>query len=44
MDSLDDPARGAELRRTILGKPALKRALQWNWGQAADLPKPSFLS
>ena len=36
MDSLDDPARGAELRRTILGKPALKRFYTEIYGKYAD--------
>lgn len=36
MQTLDDPARGGELRRTILGKPALKRFYVEIYGKYAD--------
>jgi SAM-dependent methyltransferase len=36
MRNLDDPARGGELRRTILGKPSLKRFYAEVYGKYAD--------
>ena len=36
MYRLDDPARGGELRRTIVGKPALKRFYTEIYGKYAD--------
>ena len=36
MHTLDDPARGDELRRTILGKPTLKRFYMEIYGKYAD--------